>query len=75
MRFDRQTKSLHYFNVYAVRDRVDTSNFPEHPPSLQLSDVLPTSEDYTSLMENFKVLLSRVLCQHMKFSCKIFLTV
>jgi L1 cell adhesion molecule like protein len=70
MRFDHQTKSLHYFNVYAVRDRVDTSNFPEHhesPPSLQLSDLLPTSGDYISLMENFKVLLPCVLCQHMKF--------
>jgi hypothetical protein len=70
MRFNRQTQSLHYFNVYAVRDRIDTSNFSEKhesPPTLQLYDFLPSNEDYSSLKENFKVLVSRILCQNMKF--------
>ena len=68
MRCDLQTKSLHYFNVYAVCDRIDSSQLAEihqTPPKLQLSDFLPSSEDYVVLKTNLQVIISRILCQHM----------
>jgi hypothetical protein len=78
MRFDRQSKSLHYFNVFAVQDRTDTSYLSENhetPPSLQFRDFLPTDDNYATLKENFKTLVSRMLCQHMKFFMITFVTV
>ena len=33
MREDRQTKSIHYFQIYAVKDRVDLSNRSDEPRS------------------------------------------
>ena len=45
MRSDNQAKDLHYFHLYAVRDRVDLSGTSEEPPSLNpdinLSELLP----------------------------------
>ena len=75
MRFDKQTKSLHYFNAYAVRDRIDTSHLAEKhttDPELHLSDFLPSIDDYNALKNAFKVLVSRVLCNHMSFFKKNF---
>ena len=47
MRFDSQTRSLHYFHTYAVRDRVDMSSFSNDmqipdTSKTNLQDLLPT---------------------------------
>jgi hypothetical protein len=70
MRTNRKTNSLHFFNAYAVRDRIDTSALQENhniPQSLNFDDFLPTSDDYHALKEYFKTLIQRVLCEQMKF--------
>ena len=52
MRSDNQAKDLHYFHLYAVRDRVDLSGTSEEPPSLNpdinLSELLPTEDEHFS---------------------------
>ena len=66
MRLDRQTKSKHYFNTYAVKDRVDLSqysSFHDKPISDQIdaTDILPSTSDECSLKKNFSVLVARIL--------------
>ena len=50
MRMDHQARTLHYFNSYAVRDRIDLSQFSDEVKipdvkSIQLDSILPTIED------------------------------
>ena len=49
-----QNESLHYVQVYTVKDRVDFSSFTNCPPSSAkyLYSILPTSDDYQKLKEN-----------------------
>lgn len=78
MRNNRQTKSLHFFNVFAVRDRIDTSMLPEThdiPQSLSYQDFIPTDDDYSILKDNFRILVQRIICQHMLFFKEHFSTV
>ena len=69
-RFDQQTKSLHYFNIVAVRDRVDFSNFSDvnpntiHSQAYKVEALLPTEDDLRAIRVNFSVLVSRVLVQY-----------
>ena len=75
MRIDNRTKSLHYYNTYAVKDRIDISHLPEThiiTPKLTLDDILPTNEEYSSLKTNFGILVSRMLCQNFKYFKTIF---
>ena len=70
VRVDRQTKLLHYFHVFAIHDRIDTSHLPEAhsvPPELHLNDILPTPDDYTRLKSMFTILVSRILCDNIDF--------
>lgn len=68
MRYDSQTVSLHYVQVYAVKDRIDYSIFSsEKPTTMNLYDVLPTSDDYELLKQNFTVLVSRIIHSHLPF--------
>ena len=70
MRIDNRTKSLHYYNTYAVKDRIDISHLPEThiiTPKLTLDDILLTNEEYSSLKTNFGILVSRMLCQNFKY--------
>ncbi len=53
MRMDHQARTLHYFNSYAVRDRIDLSHFSDDDvKSIQLDNVLPTTEDKEALKKN-----------------------
>lgn len=65
MRSDNQTKSLHYFHVYAVADRVNTSQSNQRtirdPKSVDLQVLLPSIDDERIMKENFCTLISRVL--------------
>ncbi|KAL5475266.1 hypothetical protein EMCRGX_G027343 [Ephydatia muelleri] len=49
MRLNKQATSLHYFNVYAVKDRIDFSHL---------------SKDDNGLIHNFETLVTRILVQH-----------
>ena len=67
---DAQNQSLHYVQLYAVKDRVDFSAIPDCPPSSakNLFSILPTSNDYQMLKDNnMAVLVSRILVEHDQF--------
>ena len=74
MRMDNQNKSLHYFNTYAAKDRPDfyklnsdhkaTSKDIKSAPT---STFLPTMEDCKKVRDNYVVLVSRVLVDHLTF--------
>ncbi len=74
IRTDSQAASFHYFHSYAAADRVDFSQLPSEVPSaVNLSNcaqallLLPSLEDEEALRKNFKVLISRVLCDFLPF--------
>ena len=72
MRLDNQTKSLHYFHIYALRDRIDLSKlnddtFTTDIARMDVSEILPTQEDTETLKMNFSILIARVLKKHMQF--------
>ena len=65
MRLSHQSNLLHYFNVYAVRDRID---FHDLEGTAQLIDrgavdfskFFPTAEDGSVLLANFQVLMMMI---------------
>jgi len=76
MTSEHQTKSLHYFHTYAVRDRIDLSCFSDDQEipdikSIQLDNLLPSACDEKSMFANFEVLVARVLVKHMPFFTKL----
>ena len=65
------SQPLHLFHSFAVLDRIDMTNLSdacEHTclPSMAES-LLPSTEDDQILMNNFSVLISRILVKHMSF--------
>ena len=72
MRIDNQTKSLHYYHSYAIRDRIDltgvddTSSLPDIK-DVDVTQLLPSSEDEHAIRQNFSYLVARVLCKYMLF--------
>ena len=74
MRLDHQAQSLHYFNCYAVKDRVSTLGLEDNPslPNLSFSEakILPTAKDHEALKNNFVILVSRVVKKHFTFFSK-----
>ena len=69
MRMDFQTKSLHYVQLYSVKDRIDFSNFSESPKDGEhcLYDILPSSDDYQKLKENLVILVARSITDNLTF--------
>ena len=67
-KYKRQT--MHFFHSYALQDRIDTSLMSDKLEHLCLPspDVLADN----MLNENFKILIARVLVQHMEFFQKSF---
>ena len=64
-----QTRSLHYFHAYAVKDRVDLSSFSDTvlstPPLSKdelFNQILPSADDH------FATLISRCLVDKIPFS-------
>ena len=71
MRSDRQTNSLHYVHAYAVKDRVDFSaTTSELRGEVNIFDVLPNAQDYTSLKASFTTLVSRLIVKYLTFFSK-----
>lgn len=72
MRSDYQTRSLHYFHSYAVRDRVNMDNFDDsvHTPDITAVDLevlLPSKEDEADLYANMGILIARILKKYIPF--------
>ena len=64
--FERQTKSIHYVNSYAVRDRIDLSSYCTTEVTnteLSVKSLLPTEDDRKCILTNFAVLAARILCE------------
>ena len=67
-----QTRSLHYFHCYAVRDWIDLSSYSSEPPMPDIGQnnfesLLPSSEDAEILHENLAILLGRIFRKNMPF--------
>lgn len=70
MRLDScQTTSLHYFNVYAVKDRVDFKHLSANATLVFKEDIdfsvfYPGADDNAQLTSNFQTLVTRMLILH-----------
>ena len=67
---DSPTQSLHYFNSYAVQDRIDFSSYSDTTPTINLETVsmdslLPTEDDLRELQSCFAIHIARVLTRHL----------
>ena len=77
VRVDQKTKSLYFFHYYTVRDGIDLSSFSNNPnPHLALmctvSDLpfetlLQSAYDNQVISYNFKVLISKLLVDKLKY--------
>lgn len=64
--FERQTKSIHYVNSYAVRDRVDLScctAVTSRNTVVSIDSLLPNDTDRKKIMNNFVILAGRILIE------------
>lgn len=56
-------------------DRIDLSTESDEPPSetvsLMIDDILPTEDDYTTILSNFATLASRVIYEHTAGFCTL----
>lgn len=69
MRQDHTSQSLHYFNVYAVRDRIDFSSLScdsavNDTNDIDIGQFLPSVAEEEALLHYFCTLIFRLLCQH-----------
>lgn len=71
MRSDRQTVSVHYFQLCAVRDRVNCASIPDTPQPTSscppLEELLPSPADHEALTSNMAFLVARILTSYMPF--------
>ena len=72
MRSDRQTQSLHYFQSYAVKDRVNSSGLSDnlpvsswHTPDELCRTLLPSKNDSMSIHANFEIHAARLLVKNL----------
>ena len=72
-RIKQQTRSLHYFQTYAVKDRVNLSHLTDDKPqSIPLVEdavkkLIPTSNETDSLRDDFIILLAQFLCDYLTY--------
>ena len=75
MRSDYQTRSLHYFHAYAVRDRLNLDNCDDcasapNPSTIDLELLLPSKEDEMQIRSNMGILIARTLKKHIPYFSK-----
>lgn len=75
MRSDYQTRSLHYFHAYAVRDRLNLDNCDDSASapdmsSIDLRKLLPSKDDNTEIRKNMCILMARTLKKHVPYFAK-----
>ena len=61
-RIDRTTRSLHYFHMCAVKDRVDFSHLSDSRPTqveVDIRALLPGAADLAAIKKDFEILISR----------------
>ena len=79
-RLDNATVSLHFFQSYAVRDRINLSSasedinpFLEKPVSdLPVKSLLPSVSDDVALLSNLSVLIGRVIVEDLSYFSETF---
>ena len=66
---DFQTQSLHYVQIYSVKDRIDFFSFSELPSDGNRSvyDTLPSNGDYQELKQNFAIIVACSITDHLSF--------
>ena len=69
MHIDAQTKSLHYIQMYSVKDRIDLGKLSNVRPTCRKSlyDLLQSAEDYEKLNKSFAAHVARVMVEHIPF--------
>lgn len=73
MRSDSQTRSLHYVQAYAVKDRINYAMFSGNTPTeINVYDILPSGDEYNTLKQNFVIHVSRVIVEYLPFFSKDF---
>ena len=70
MRINNQANSVHYFNFYAVRDRINFSHLSSNagmisPEDIKFDAYYPSSDDDNKLLLNFEILVTRILVKHL----------
>ena len=74
-RIDRKTQSFHFFQSFAVRDRIDLSSCSQSPncfstkpvSQLPIDTLLPSLSDDQILLSNFSTIVSRVLVTELSY--------
>eukprot|EP00731_Ephydatia_muelleri_P006750 Em0003g998a len=69
MRINNQTKSLHYFHAFAVKDRINFSDITNNaelvfPDDIDYSVFYPNDDDDAQLVSNFQTLVTRIFVEH-----------
>lgn len=72
MRLDHQVQSLHYFHAYVCLNRIETLHLDDTHPignidHLSLSTFLLSPDDCSTLKNNYAIIVSRVIVQHLAF--------
>lgn len=69
MHLDSQTKSLHYVHIYSVKDWIDFSSLSGAAKcgEMRVDDILPSTEEYKKLKENFSMLVARIMSEGLSF--------
>ena len=71
--FDRPNKDHHWFQLFAVRDRVCAKDQSNALPSeltiknLPLEKILPSTEEHQIMNTEIEVIISRVLINHLTY--------
>ena len=57
----RQTQSFHYFNSYAIKDRLDLFVMSDNPSAqdveaIDVNTILPSAEDHEEILKNFAII-------------------
>ena len=73
-RSDSGNKSQHFFQYYAVKDRIDFSHLSDTPPDISAltkrdlcESMLPSQSDFAETSQNISFLVARVLCENVPY--------
>ena len=69
MTLESRTRSLHYVQLYCVRDRIDFSTLPDSPSTdvKCLYDILPSSVDYSELKQSLTNIVAGIIMDNIPF--------